>query len=294
LWNRPPHELYSDIIYTFGYYWINIFPKSCAKYIACLPPATDDSIFKPLDREKLFDFSFFGHIPKPWNQKELNRIVGYQKNKSIYFKDILGHIESALLREANPFLSMENQFSFESFQKEYEFEFAPNLAHNLQYDIKTRVFRQKNRSHFLNIMKQTSNNISIFGTNWELHDDFSDFHRGYIDSPSDINIAIQESKIMLHDNHNLHFRILDAMANGTPVTVTSPRKSSDALELYGFIKDVHYLEVDIFDKKHFEMPSTQVLNTISENAMKIVKENHLWKHRARTILNDLFESPVIS
>jgi len=290
LWNRNPQDLYSDIIYTFGHDWLQTFPKSCAKYIACLPPATDESIFKSLNMEKLFDFSFFGHIPKPWNTQELSRVVGHKNDRPIYFKDIIEDVESGLLSKYNPFLAIDNQFSFKSFQKKHQFEFVPDLTHSLQYDITTRVFRQKNRLNFLNIIKETSSDISIYGTNWELYDDFSSFYKGYIDSPDDVNKAIQESKIMLHDNHNLHFRILDAMANGTPVTVTTPRESGDVLELYGLIKDIHYLEVDIFEKNYFQIPSNQILNHISTNAMKLVKGKHLWRHRAETILNDIVAS----
>lgn len=287
LWETEPKDMYSDIIYTFGYSWLKRFPKTCAKYITCLPPATDESIYKPINIEKKFDFSFFGHIPKPWKEDELNRKVGYQDTKPILFKDILSGVESALLSQKNPFLSNSNRFSFKLFQKKHNFKFIPNLSNSLQYDITARIFRLENRLRFLNLIKETSDNISIYGTNWEQHKDFKRFFKGYITSPHDINKAIQSSKVMLHDNHNFHFRILDSMAGGIPVTMTVPKKTNDNLELFGLKKDIHYLEVDVFNKKPFSLPSKKQLNYISINAINLVKERHLWKHRAETILNDV-------
>jgi len=289
LWDSTPKNLYSDIIYTFGYDWLKIFPKSCAKYIACLPPATDTDIFKPLNTKPHFDFSFFGHIPKPWNEQELNRVVGYRGKNPIYFKDIIKHIETALLSKFNPYLADDNLFSFESFQKKHQFEFSHNLTTELKYDITTRIFRQKNRLKFLSKISKTNKNISIFGTNWECYKNFSKYYKGYIESPSELNKAIQRSNIMLHDNHNLHFRILDAMACGTPVTVTTPRAQGDNLERYGFFKNIHYLEVNLFEDKIFTSPPKKQLNAISLKAMRLVNKKHLWRHRAKKILSDVLK-----
>lgn len=263
------------------------FSECPAKYIACLPPATDESIFKPIDVEKKFDFSLFGHIPKPWNKKELNRIVAYKDSTPVYFKSIIPNIESALTSQDNPFISKNNQFSFKLFQEKYLFKFNPNLCNSIQYDITTRIFRQRNRLNYLNLIKKTSTNLSIYGTNWEDYPEFIEYYKGYISSPQDINKAIQESKIMLHDNHNLHFRVLDAMINGTPVAMSAPRKVNDNLELFGLKKDIHYLEVDIFNQKVFQLPSDKHLETISINAMKLIKRKHLWRHRAQTIINNV-------
>jgi len=279
LWDKNPKDLYSDILYTFGYSWLNRFPNSCAKHLACLPPATDESIFKKVKIKKKYDFSFFGHIPKPWNHEELNRIVGYKNSIPIYFKDILSNMESAVL-------SFDNKFCFTSFQEKFEFKFSTKLSNSLKYDLTTRIFRQKNRMNFLNLIKKTSDSISIFGTNWEHYKEFDIYFKGYINSPNNLNKTIQESKVMLHDNHNLHFRVLDAMACGTPVTITTPKKNNDNLEIFGLKKNIHYLEVNLLKSEKFQIPSDEILNKISNNASKVIQEKHLWRHRAKTILND--------
>jgi len=85
---KPASHFFSDILYTFEKNWVKHF-KSSARYVTHLPPATDKTIYKPLKLDKKYDFSFLGHIPKPWSIKELNREVGHKKNKLIYFKDIL-------------------------------------------------------------------------------------------------------------------------------------------------------------------------------------------------------------
>jgi len=287
LWDKNPKNLSSDIIYTFGYSWLSKFSDECAKYIACLPPATDIAIFKKIKIKKKYDFSFFGHIPNPWNEIELNRIVGYRNSLPIYFKDILDDMESALLSFDNQFLSKNNLFCYKSFQKKHNFEFSPKLSNSLKYDITTRIFRQRNRLNFLNLIKKTSTSISIFGTNWESYKDLKMFYKGYISSPKNLNKAMQEAKIVLHDNHNLHFRVLDAMACGVPVTLTAKKKVNDDLKTFGLYKDIHYLEVDLLKSKKIVMPSNEKLRILSNNASQLVIKKHLWKHRAQTMLDDV-------
>jgi len=279
VWGKETQDLYSDIIYTFGYNWLNIFPKINAKYKTCLPPATDASIYKALNIKKSYDFSFLGHIPKPWADKELQRIIGYNKNKTLYFKDILPPLEKQRLAK-------DNTLNLETFQKKHNFTFLKDLETSLLYDIGTRIYRQKNRMHFLNLIEKISTSIVIYGTNWNLYEKYVPYYKGYLDDPSKINEAIQSSKIMLHDNHNFHFRILDAMASGTPVMIASPRKNSDNLELFGLKKNIDYLEIDIFSNSSIEFPH-QELETISTNARRNVMQNHLWVHRAQTILDDV-------
>ena len=118
----------------------------------------------------------------------------------------------------------------------------------------------------MQIIKNTKLKFSIYGTNWEHYPKFREHYKGYISSPHEINKAIQESKVMVHDNHNLHFRVLDAMINGTPVAMGVPRKVNDNLELFGLIKGIHYLQIDIFKQENFKLPSDKQLktNTVSE------------------------------
>lgn len=279
LWDKNPHDLYSDIVYTFGYTWLKRFPKTCAKLIDCLPPATDNSIYKKLNVKKEYDFSFLGHIPKPWSNDELNRIVGYKNEQPILFKSIFNEITSILL-------ASNNHLDLERFAKKHNFEFIPYLEQSLKYDITTRTFRQQNRLAYLKKAMSVSDNVVLYGTNWNLYDEYKAKYKGYLENPNEINYAIQTSKIMLHDNHNLHFRILDAMANGTPVMLPKPRETDNKLSLFGLEKEKHYFEIDVLGETPLTMPSDKALQEVSKQANALIESKHLWKHRVETILKN--------
>lgn len=279
LWARDVSIMYSDVIYTFGQHWATNFPEKSAKLIDYLPPATDIHTYKPLDIEKKYDFSFLGHIPKPWSEEELNREVGIKDGKPLFFKDIIPQL-------TEHFTSWDTGLALYKFERKHGFTFHKDLPQSLEYDIKGRIYRQVNRMHVLSLATNMSDNIVFYGTNWDLYEEYAPNYKGYLDTPEEINKAIQSAKIMLHDHHNIHFRILDAMANKTPVMLTSARRHSDDLEILGFTKDKDYLELDIFTKAPTKFPETQ-LKEMAEHAYENVIKNHLWVNRAKQIIDDI-------
>ncbi len=289
-WGRRHDEIEgSDILYCWTESWINHFlKKSSNKNVLFLPPATSKKSYFPITTEnKDKDFLFLGHIPNPWNKEELKREVGYINNKKAYFEDILPILNSFIMNK-------NIDINCYDYLKQNNVELKNNIEKSLEYDISSRTFRQVRRKNFITPFCKNKNfKTVIYGTqNWQNYIDFKDYHKGYLNSTEEINQELSKSNILLHDGNYPHFRTFDAMAaKCCVVACETPRTHGNTWEILGFKENIDFIKVDIFSNDiNFEIfKNKKLIKDIKENAYKKVLENHLWVHRAQTILNDLKE-----
>lgn len=288
-WGRKHNEIEgSDILYCWAENWIKHFTNNSNNKVLFLPPATSKSFYYPIENKiKNHDFLFLGHIPNPWSKSELEREVGYINNKKAQFKDIIPILESFIMNK-------DINISCHDFLKQNNIYLNSNIEKSLEYDISSRTFRQVRRKKFITpFCKNKEFKTIIYGTqNWKNYIDFKNHHKGYLDSTKKINQELSKSNILLHDGNYPHFRTFDAMAaKCCVVACETPSSHGDTWGVLGFKENVDFIKVDIFSNDiNFEIfRNKKLIKDIKENAYKKVLENHLWVHRAQTILNDLKE-----
>lgn len=284
-WGRVHEELRgSDILYTWAHDWVKDFKELNIEPVDFLPPATDAVLYKPISTEKKSDFIFLGHISKNWSQEELNREVGIKDGHTFYFKDLLPIIQRFVL-------SQEDTKTFQNSLQNQNIQLYEPIDKTLSYDIWSRTFRQTKREAYLDFFIDRIEDISIYGSqNWLLYDKYKCSYKGFISSPLDINLAIQESNYLLHDGNYPHFRTFDAMASGVVVVAAKPAKQfNDPWEKLGFKSEKDYISVDI-DSNMFDRDSLhniELHDHIAKNAREKVLKEHLWVHRALKVLKDI-------
>ena len=284
-WGRVHDELKgSDILYVWADEWVKHFQKIGMKEVYHLPPATDKTIYKPLKLKKRYDFIFLGHISKNWTDEELSRKIGFKDKKIVYFKDLLPYAKKYVTAK-------NNNVSFLDSLADENIILNNSIDKTIIYDISNRTYRQIRREYFIDVFTKTSDNIVIYGSeNWKLYDGYSSYYKGYISKPNEINRAICESNILLHDGNYPHFRTFDAMASGVVVAAAQPPDNFDnPWRKLGFKDGEDYINVDIYSKKiDIKLfKDKNLLKKISQNAKEKVLKEHLWVHRAQRVLKDV-------
>lgn len=272
----------SDILYTWSHSWIESFKNNGITSVEYLPSATDSKIYKPINTQKIYDFTFLGHIPKKWTDYELNREVGFKNNKKVYFKDLVPIVEGLILSKEY----------IESILEELaNLDYNLDLDEPLIYDLSSRIFRQLNREYYMDKFLDITDNISIYGPeNWAMYDKYKNNYKGFLETPEYMNKAIQESNVLLHFTFVPHFRVFDAMSCKVVSTaLKTPKCRTNEFEILGFKNNEDYVELDIQSGKINQeiFNNKQLLADISYNARKKTLKNHLWVHRAEQVLKDV-------
>ncbi|WP_434637269.1 glycosyltransferase [Sulfurimonas sp. NW7] len=284
-WGRV-HENFqgSDILYPWANDWVDKFKQASIENVYYLAPATDKTIYKPLSKQKKeSELVFLGHISKEWTSSELTRVVGKSKSKNVYFTDLLPLVKKHVLtlKHTQPFL--DSLFAA-------GIELNMPIDKTMLYDISSRSFRQIRREFYLDLFLKLDKEIAIYGSeNWKLYERFQKFYKGYIESPSELNKAMQKASILLHDGNYPHFRTFDAMASGVVVAAAKAHAEyTHPWEVLDFKHNEDYINVDIYD----ENVDLSILNNknklkdIAHNAREKVLQKHLWVHRAEQVLTD--------
>lgn len=284
-WGRGPEDFKgSDILYTWGYNWIDNLKENGITMVKHLPPATDSEIYKPLDskKNKIYDCAYMGHIPKKWSNDELNRHIGFKDNEKIYFRDITTIAENIFW--TNPHYGIIHELKILGFD-------LCLLNKTLIYDIEGRIGRLASRMRNINLFLEKTNKIAIYGPeNWLLYNKYKNYYKNFLENPKDINKAMQDSSIIIHTHYQPHFRVFDAMSCGIVTSImNTPKIYQNEFELLGFKSGEDYVEIDIksdnLNPKIFS--NKKLLSDISHNARKKTLENHLWVHRAEQVLKDV-------
>lgn len=259
-----------------------------------LPPGADQSIFTYGKKNFLSDVSFIGHIPKPWTQEELDRLVSGSGMPLYSFGDLLTDYIPALaslLYKGNyifdDFFTMANAIYKEKFGADLQ------VDNVLLYDIIGRTLRMFTRTKVMNAVVEATDSIRLYGPeNWNLWPQYSKFYKGWVRNDNNRRDIYQTSQINFHDNiTGLHFRTIDCMGSGGLLFF---RTTSDDTA-YGGIKTCfdegrHYVSFSIEDfaeKMRYYLNRPDLCEKIRHNAAELIQKEHTWTHRAKKVIDDL-------
>lgn len=295
---RTEHQITgSDITYFFDPGWDENYDAGGVQ--DWLPPGTCTDTFSRLASENDIEveFSFIGHIPKPWSHDELNRKV--VSNTEINFETLLDQYEQRMeeskfeIKTHADLMNIIKDICKKLFIDESNFDI------NIYYDLMERTKRLKNRVELLSFAKNKSNHIAIYGSeNWKEWPDYQDYYRHFVDCPNAMNHIHQTSLINLHDGLSFHFRAIDCMASGgavfwydNNVAELYKNKTRHGRGLHDFFdSQSHYytFRQESFDNVYDNFRCNRGLqNKIRNDAIAIIKTNHTWDHRVAKIINDI-------
>jgi len=153
------------------------------------------------------------------------------------------------------------------------------------------------RVTLLELALGVSSSIEIYGPDsWLSFPEFAKYYKGEILQSTDLLDVYLRSKINLSNNTHglgLHSRVLECMAVGG--FIFNHESLNDHVAggmLTEFEPNVHFGQYSIFNfddeaKKWLQDDHRRM--QIGENARKLISEKHLWRHRAKKIINDLSE-----
>jgi len=139
-----------------------------------------------------------------------------------------------------------------------------------------------------------SESVEFRGWHWDTHPKYARWARPHVADDETVLRTYERSRITLHNNifgFALHTRVLEAMAVGTFVMAhPSPNPHAAGRISETFMPGLHYGEYtpESFAEQAREWLDDDEARVIAAiGAQKIVRDRHLWKHRARQILRDL-------
>ncbi|QFR48349.1 glycosyltransferase family 1 protein [Sulfurimonas lithotrophica] len=281
----------SEIVYFFSTEWMKDFKHSENCKIGWLPPASDPEEYYPIkDHKKIFNSVFLGHIPNPWSNDLLNRIVCEDSNKKIIFSDVLNQFENIwgsqdsivnndiYINEVIDWLRKNNFVSIDITDK------------TLRYDIGCRIIRKARRLFFLDWLLENIDiePMGIFGgSNWKNWSKYKNMYQKELLTTKEMNNVYNKTKLLIHEGVGFHFRVFDAMLAGTPVIIRKSKQDNDFGGIATmFDENIEYISIDI-NKFHKFQFDDDILNDISDRAREKVLLNHTWFHRLSQVVKDI-------
>lgn len=282
----------SDITYFFGGNWKRAFTAD-GGLVDWLPPGTCETSYDYAPQTPASDFSFVGHIPKPWTEAELSREVCRIHDRAIRF----GQLHDELL-------DYWKAISFENFENITYLNSAYELLENrygqrvdiqdqpLRYDLGCRMVRLRNRHELIEPVLRTGGSLRIYGSeNWREWPQYQPFYHYFVEHSSELKQIYQTTKLNLHEGVGPHFRVFDTMsAGGLMFVKRTPDDAAEGGMLEIFEPFVHYVPfLDDFSELADKYLNDQAARQkIIVNASKKVRAHHTWSHRAAKILQDYY------
>lgn len=282
----------SDIIYSFGLFWPQIFAQNCTAFSDWLPPGVDPACYYYEKKDKISDFSFVGHIPLPWNTSDLNRTILETKSGRKTFGDFMSlydRLWKHALKQPTPPEIIHELIGTPRTEYTQEID-IDNLT--LRYDILYRSRRIKIRQSTIDSVMPISRNIRIYGSdNWQKWPEYNPFYQRFIDNPHELRDIYQSTRLNLHEGVSLHMRLLDCLASGGCLLYVAPDERTNTGKgiQFFFEEGVHYFRAD---KADFEyqvreyLRNEKLCDQIRLEAARIIHTHHTWRHRAQKILDD--------
>lgn len=283
----------SEILYFWGRNWFDNYKKNFLKnkdikILDWLPPAGTSSFLKrkkTINKKKIIDISFYGHIPRPWCKNELNRFV--DKQKTLNFRKFIKYFNEKIKKFD---VSSFDNFSYFQIAKKILQKKNIDILENdkkLFYDISCRNFRY-GRIDMINLILKCNKNLNIYGTkNWIDYKNFELYYKGYLESKDAIFEMINNSKIILHEGVGLHDRFFDTiLMNGFIMYYKTDYDQKNGLITNFFEEEKELITFNKFDaipKIEKYLKDDNARNKIQKTAYKKIKNNHLWKHRISII-----------
>jgi hypothetical protein len=281
----------SDITYFFGGNWKRAFTAE-GGLVDWLAPGTCEVSYSFKPQQTAADFSFVGHIPKPWNENELGREICKYRDESIHF----GRLHDELLDywQSISFENFENITYLNSAYELVEQRYGKKIdIHDqaLRYDLGCRMVRLRNRQQLMEQVLGHKGTLRIYGSkNWQEWPRYRPHYHYFVEHSRDLADIYQTTKLNLHEGVGPHFRVFDAMSSGGAMMVK--RTPDDAAEggMYEifepFVHYIPFLEDDFNDLAEKYLRDDTARRSIVENAFQEVQARHTWTHRAEKILLD--------
>ena len=141
---------------------------------------------------------------------------------------------------------------------------------------------------------QVSRSLALYGPGWDAHEAFRAYHKGIIDDHPTLLAVFQRSRINLANNTHglgLHSRTLECMAVGGFIFMhRSPHDERPGGMLTSFEPGVHYgaYTPETFREEALRwLADEQGRTKAGAQAAAVIREKHLWRHRAEQIVSDL-------
>lgn len=289
----------SDITYAFDPGWVDNF--NTGGFLAWMPPGTCPETFFLVNNagKQQVDFSFIGHIPKPWSNQELSRTIsGVHKN--ISFEMLLKYYSEYML--INTYCEQTHDSCAHIINRIVSelLGHASELNKDMYYDLLIRIKRMSNRTKLIDFALRHSDSLAIYGSeNWRIWSKYKRFYKYFVESPNEINVIHQKSKINLHDGVGFHFRAIDCMASGgllmwyiegeydsyEPGQVIYTRGLADFFQAQFNYFEFKWLN---FDEVYDEAKRFNYQGSIAQQeTLKIIKSHHTWDCRVKQIMEDI-------
>ncbi|MHB1938919.1 MAG: glycosyltransferase family protein [Acidobacteriaceae bacterium] len=139
-----------------------------------------------------------------------------------------------------------------------------------------------------------SRSVELYGPGWSSHEQFKPYYRGVLQSQNELLTVYKNTCVNLANNTHglgLHSRTLECMAvGGFILTHASPNDTKPGGMHTSFEPGVHY---GMFTPDNLREEARRWLTDEKQRinaglrAAAVIREKHLWRHRAQQILNDL-------
>jgi hypothetical protein len=285
----------SDIIYFFGANWYRNFPNDSTSLVRWFPPGMCPDTYHYAERNAISDTSFIGHIPRPWESFELDRVVGCSEKGILKFADLFDEcIKRWQVMDLSNFDNEAYLRSAVAIASEMLGTPVTITDQKLRYDISCRSIRIMNRKKLMRLALKSTDSMRIFGSPyWSTYPEFAPYYMKFLNDPNEIRNAYQTTRVNLHEGVGLHNRTFDCMGAGG---VLFHYRSPDDDEYGGintfFDPDVHYVSFDERDYEekfsHF-VQDQEKRKKMGRAAAELVHANHTWKHRALQVMADINE-----
>lgn len=155
--------------------------------------------------------------------------------------------------------------------------------------------RLLDRVDLLELALRVSSSLEIYGPdNWLSFPEFTRYYKGNILDANGILDVYLKSKINLSNNTHglgLHSRVFECMSVGGFIfNHESPNDNISGGMLTEFEPGIHfgqYSKLNFIEEANKWLKNDITRIQVGQNARKLIGEKHLWRHRAKKIINDL-------
>jgi hypothetical protein len=266
--------------------------------------------------EYLHDFSVCGFIPRNESNSSLRvKIIKFAKISLLFLyqngiisikdQDLVAkiknvnylNIDSILRRivEEN-YQSLNGSLDINKLEKLLKSNIPEDLilsSEKINYYAQTYP-RKIDRCDLVGEIIQFTNSLALYGPNWDTYPSFRKYHKGILTREKDLINVYKKTKINIANNTHgigIHSRTLEVMAIGG--FIATHESVNDTLRggiLDGFCPDEHF---GYYRKNSIENDCMKWLINknkrvvVGERAKDIIRNNHLWVHRAKKIIQNL-------
>lgn len=271
-----------DIIYTLGDGRSVGIDEKDPHWRGSLTEGVDESLFETNYRlAQDLDISFVGYVPNPiehwyyWDERSLQ-----------FFLNVISSNYRALEGGLDP-------LKIYHLLCEY---IVSDIDDQACQELKWLIIeyaRYLDRISVAKMMLKVSEKCELRGPNWDKYSAFAAFSKPHSADAQVLHDTYLRSKINLHVNitgFGIHSRVLECMALGCFVMSHHTIRNCPGQLNASFEPDAHYgvFSIDDFRRRaRFWLENHEARNKVTEDARKLVRAEHLWRHRGAQILKDL-------